>query len=94
MPANNRVWVIDDDKSIRWVLEKALSQADFVVETFESSRWVLEQLEHFQPQVIITDVRMPGTDGFQLLEKIHLKYSNIPVIIMTAHSDLDSNAPP
>ena len=90
MPSNNRVWVIDDDKSIRWVLEKALSQANFVVETFESGRWVLEQLEHIQPQAIITDVRMPGTDGFQLLDRIHQKYSNIPVIIMTAHSDLDS----
>jgi len=86
----NQVWVIDDDRSIRWVLEKALSKAGMQVNAFSSANGVLEALERTQPEVVISDVRMPGMDGFTLLERIKQRYPELPVIIMTAHSDLDS----
>jgi len=86
----NQVWVIDDDRSIRWVLEKALSKAGMRVTSFSSANGVLESLEREQPETIISDVRMPGMDGFALLEKVKATYPELPVIIMTAHSDLDS----
>ncbi len=86
----NQVWVIDDDRSIRWVLEKALSKAGMQVTAFSSANGVMEALEREQPEVMISDVRMPGMDGFSLLEKIKQTYPELPVIIMTAHSDLDS----
>lgn len=84
------VWVIDDDRSIRWVLEKAFKQTDILVETFENAENVLHALTKSQPDTIVTDIRMPGMDGFGLLEKLQNNYKDIPVIIMTAHSDLDS----
>ncbi|MGD2118405.1 MAG: nitrogen regulation protein NR(I) [Chromatiales bacterium] len=84
------VWVIDDDRSIRWVLEKALQKADMRVESFPSADGVLERLEHETPDVILSDVRMPGIDGFELLQRIKDRKPDLPVIIMTAHSDLDS----
>lgn len=84
------VWVIDDDKSIRWVLEKALSQANMEVQSFASGAGVLEQLENEQPDALITDVRMPGLNGFELLDKIQQRCPTLPVIVITAHSDLDS----
>ena len=84
------VWVIDDDRSIRWVLEKAFKQTDILVETFENAESVLTALTKSQPDTIVTDIRMPGMDGFGLLEKLQNNYKDIPVIIMTAHSDLDS----
>jgi two-component system nitrogen regulation response regulator GlnG len=90
MTEADRVWVIDDDQSIRWVLEKALQKAHMGVESFSSATGILETLEHGQPDVLITDVRMPGMDGFELLNKIQHRYPELPVIIMTAHSDLDS----
>jgi two-component system nitrogen regulation response regulator GlnG len=86
----NRVWVIDDDRSIRWVLEKALRQADLTVESFENATGVLNLLAQRQPNAIISDIRMPNINGLDLLTKINERYPNIPVIIMTAHSDLDS----
>jgi len=86
----NEVWVIDDDKSIRWVLEKALKKADMEVVTFENGDQLLNKLDAHQPDAILSDVRMPGIDGFELLKLIKEKYSDLPVIIMTAHSDLDS----
>ncbi|NNJ92600.1 MAG: nitrogen regulation protein NR(I) [Gammaproteobacteria bacterium] len=86
----NEVWVIDDDKSIRWVLEKALKKADMEVVTFENGDQLLNKLGAHQPDAILSDVRMPGIDGFELLKLIKEKYSELPVIIMTAHSDLDS----
>jgi len=86
----NQVWVIDDDRSIRWVLEKALTKAGMQVTSFSSANGVMEALERGQPEVVISDVRMPGTDGFALMEKIKATYPELPVIIMTAHSDLDS----
>jgi two-component system nitrogen regulation response regulator GlnG len=87
---SNQVWVIDDDRSIRWVLEKALSKAGMHVNAFSSANGVMEALERSQPEVVLSDVRMPGMDGFSLLEKIKQHHPDLPVIIMTAHSDLDS----
>ena len=85
-----QVWVIDDDRSIRWVLEKALSQANMDVSCFESANGVIERLASRQPDAIVADIRMPGMDGLALLDGIHERYPDLPVIIMTAHSDLDS----
>ncbi|WP_299981024.1 nitrogen regulation protein NR(I) [uncultured Pseudoteredinibacter sp.] len=84
------VWIIDDDRSIRWVLEKALQQADINTESFASGDDALAQLERKQPTVIISDIRMPGTDGLSLLGQLQERFPNLPVIIMTAHSDLES----
>lgn len=84
------VWVIDDDQSIRWVLEKALEKAKMDVKSFSSASGILETLEHGQPDALITDVRMPGMDGFELLGKIQQRFPELPVIVITAHSDLDS----
>lgn len=90
MSTQNTVWVIDDDRSIRWVLEKAFKQAELQVESFENAESVLNALKKTQPDTIVTDIRMPGMDGFGLLERLQKDYKHIPVIIMTAHSDLDS----
>ncbi|NOY61627.1 MAG: nitrogen regulation protein NR(I) [Gammaproteobacteria bacterium] len=84
------IWVIDDDRSIRWVLEKALSRASMDVVAFGSANGVLERLEREQPDAIVADIRMPGIDGLALLDSIGEQYPGLPVIIMTAHSDLDS----
>ncbi|MFV1983429.1 MAG: sigma 54-interacting transcriptional regulator, partial [Thiohalomonadales bacterium] len=88
--SNETVWVVDDDRSIRWVLEKALLSAGLIVEVFEEASAVLKALENKQPDAIITDIRMPGIDGLELLSRIHKRYPQMPVIIITAHSDLDS----
>jgi len=90
MSTKDRVWIIDDDKSIRWVLEKALTQEDMVVESFSSAEGITDLLDKKRPQVIISDIRMPGTSGLELLEEIQSKAPEVPVIIMTAHTDLDS----
>ena len=86
----NRIWIIDDDRSIRWVLEKALKQANMEVTSFENADGVLELLDSEQPSALVTDIRMPGMDGLQLLKQIGERHPELPVIIMTAHSDLDS----
>jgi two-component system nitrogen regulation response regulator GlnG len=86
----NRVWIVDDDNSIRWVLEKALVQASFEVESFASADLMLQRLDYDEPDTIISDIRMPETDGKELLDKLQSSHPQIPVIIMTAHSDLDS----
>jgi two-component system nitrogen regulation response regulator GlnG len=85
-----QVWIVDDDSSIRWVLEKAFSSANISSASFESAKNLLIALDHDQPEVIISDIRMPDIDGMALLSSISKDYPNIPVIIMTAHSDLDS----
>jgi two-component system nitrogen regulation response regulator GlnG len=90
MSLTSNIWVIDDDRSIRWVLEKALKQANMDVTTFENANGVMERLGNEKPDAIITDVRMPGIDGLQLLDQIGESYPDLPVIIITAHSDLDS----
>lgn len=84
------VWVVDDDSSIRWVMEKALEKADLSVLSFEDADSLLGKLAHSRPDTIISDIRMPGIDGLQLLKQIHNQYPALPVIITTAHSDLES----
>ncbi|MGE5153716.1 MAG: nitrogen regulation protein NR(I) [Bdellovibrio bacteriovorus] len=90
MTREPRVWVIDDDRSIRWVLERALRKAEMHVTSFSNGVGVMEALEREQPDVILTDIRMPGVDGLELLKQVKARYPALPVIIMTAHSDLDS----
>lgn len=87
---SNRIFVIDDDSSIRWVLDKALTSAGMQVADFESAESALKAISREEPAVIVTDIRMPGMDGLELLDRIGEQYTDIPVIIMTAHSDLDS----
>ncbi len=90
MNLEKKVWIVDDDRSIRWVLERALNAEQIDSRSFESGERVLEALEYSYPQVIISDVRMPGIDGLGLLQRVHEQHPDLPVIIMTAHSDLDS----
>ncbi|MDF1628785.1 MAG: nitrogen regulation protein NR(I) [Alcanivoracaceae bacterium] len=89
---NATVWIVDDDRSIRWVLEKALAQDDFATRSFEDGDEALNALESGEgtPDVLVSDVRMPGTDGLRMLRILQRKFPELPVIIMTAHSDLDS----
>ena len=84
------VWIVDDDQAIRWVLEKALSRAGMATRSFVSANDVSAALRVETPAVLISDIRMPGTDGFELLKHVKEKYPTLPVIIMTAFSDLDS----
>ncbi len=86
----NDVWVIDDDSSIRWVLGKALQQARIPMRAFENANDVPALLGQQRPSVIVTDIRMPGLSGLALLERIRERMPALPVIVMTAHSDLDS----
>ncbi|MBE9533200.1 MAG: nitrogen regulation protein NR(I) [Proteobacteria bacterium] len=84
------VWVVDDDRSIRWVLQKALEAVDITVRTFENATEVIDELKTTRPDVLVSDIRMPGIDGLQLLKEIKQSTPDLPVIIMTAYSDLDS----
>jgi two-component system nitrogen regulation response regulator GlnG len=90
MIANAPIWVVDDDRSIRWVLERALSRADLGVQTFDNASAALDALQESQPRVLLTDIRMPGLDGLSLLANVHGTHPDLPVIVMTAHSDMDS----
>ncbi len=90
MTKGTEVWVIDDDRSIRWVLERALEKVGMQVRTFNDASGVEQALETHQPQVLVSDIRMPGIDGLELLERVRSRFPELPVIIMTAHSDLDS----
>ena len=90
MPLGNTVWVVDDDRSIRWVVERALSQAGLDCSSFESADAMLAALDTSTPDVVISDIRMPGTDGLELLATLQKRHPKLPVIITTAHSDLDS----
>ncbi len=84
------VWVVDDDSSIRWVMEKTLSSANIKCETFADAESVLLMLERESPDVLVSDIRMPGMDGIDLLRQVNEQRPDLPVIIMTAHSDLDA----
>jgi two-component system, NtrC family, nitrogen regulation response regulator GlnG len=86
----DEVWIVDDDESIRWVLEKALQREGFNVKVFPAASPVLHALEDATPAVLVSDIRMPGTNGIELLSKIKKKKPGLPVIIMTAYSDLES----
>lgn len=90
MYSDAEIWIIDDDRSIRWVLEKALKSADIKVRSFEEAHSALDALTGAHPDALITDIRMPGMSGLELLEQINSRHPELPVIIMTAHSDLDS----
>ncbi|WP_289302950.1 sigma 54-interacting transcriptional regulator, partial [Methylophaga sp. UBA3996] len=86
-------WIVDDDRSIRWVLQKALEVVDITVRAFETGDIALNELKQGReqrPDVLISDIRMPGIDGLELLSEIKERYPELPVIIMTAYSDLDS----
>lgn len=85
-----RVWVVDDDSAIRWVLDKALSSSQIRCETFDSAAAVLDALQQSKPDVLLSDIRMPGMDGLTLLGQLQQQAPQLPVIIMTAHSDLDA----
>mgnify|MGYP001200161075 FL=1 len=88
---NESVWIVDDDSSIRWVRQKALQAANIGCLSFENPQDLLLQLQSGQaPEVIISDIRMPQMDGMTLLNEVHVSHPMLPVIIMTAHSDLDS----
>jgi len=84
------VWIIDDDRSIRWVLEKALARADIKFTSFASADEALAALQRDTPQVVISDIRMPGSSGLDFLHKLRERSPSLPVIIMTAYSDLES----
>ncbi|MGD9661324.1 MAG: nitrogen regulation protein NR(I) [Porticoccaceae bacterium] len=84
------IWIVDDDRSIRWVMEKALTRQNYEVRSFEDAGTLLDSLGTGHPDVIVSDIRMPGINGLELLKTIHEECPTIPVIITTAHSDLDS----
>jgi len=90
MTAANLIWVVDDDRSIRWVVERALNRAGFECRAFADADTLLAAFASEEPEVIISDIRMPGTDGLNLLANIREEHPQVPVIITTAHSDLDS----
>ncbi len=84
------IWIVDDDQSIRFVLEKALAREQFATRSFSNPRDVLAALDDDEPQVLVSDIRMPGGSGIDLLSKVKARLPGLPVIIMTAYSDLDS----
>ncbi|MEY2625654.1 MAG: nitrogen regulation protein NR(I) [Gammaproteobacteria bacterium] len=85
-----RVWLVDDDASIRWVLERALKGGGMLTRAFESAEPALEALRNESPDVLVTDIRMPGLSGLDLVRKIHGTRPQLPIIVMTAHADLDN----
>lgn len=89
MTESNRVWIVDDDKSIRWVLEKALSREGMTITSFAEPEAVLSRFTREMPDVILTDIRMPNMDGIQMMDEIRKMAPELPIIVMTAYSDLD-----
>ncbi|HBK18613.1 MAG TPA: nitrogen regulation protein NR(I), partial [Gammaproteobacteria bacterium] len=88
---NEQVWVIDDDSAIRWVLDRALSQAGIPIKAFNTADQALHHLDGDEaPLAIITDIRMPGTSGLDFVERVQKVHHEIPIVVMTAHSDLQS----
>ena len=85
-----KIWIVDDDHSIRWVLDKALSGAGFETTLFRCAEEVLGRVETERPDVILADIRMPGQSGVELLQTLGQVYKGLPVILMTAYGDLDS----
>ena len=90
MKKKSEIWIAEDDRSLRLVMEKAISREGLEVRSFETGDDLLSALKGSQPEIIISDIRMPGIDGLELLKEIYAKHGDIPVIITTAHSDLDS----
>ena len=85
-----KVWIVDDDSSIRWVLERALKASGMQPRSFEEAQSAIDALRISSPDVLVTDIRMPGKSGLKLLEEVQASHATLPVIVMTAHSDLDS----
>ena len=90
MSAAIKVWIVDDDESIRWVLEKALQRVGMAVQSFPGAAELLDAIQEDTPDVLICDIRMPGVNGLELMERVHKAKPELPVIIITAHSDLDA----
>src|SRR3569623_2973028 len=91
MPENMKpIWIVDDDESIRWVLEKALARENLATCRFSHVRDAMQALLTSTPQVLVSDIRMPGESGLELLQAVKTKHPGLPVIFMTAFSDLDS----
>jgi len=84
------VWIVDDDRSIRWVIEKALSREGIAFNSFSSAQEALDALSGGAPEVLVSDIRMPGLSGLELLQAVKQRHPAVPVIVMTAYSDLDS----
>jgi len=84
------VWIVDDDRSIRWVIEKALSREGIAFNSFSSAQEALDALSGGAPEVLVSDIRMPGRSGLELLQAVKQRHPAVPVIVMTAYSDLDS----
>ena len=84
------IWIVDDDESIRWVLEKALARENLATKSFANARDAIAALEFDTPQVLVSDIRMPGASGLDLLQMVKTRFPGLPVIIITAFSDLDS----
>src|SRR5688572_24062046 len=84
------VWVVDDDRSIRWVFEKALTREAIPFRTVSLAKDALDALDSGAPQVLVSDIRMPGTSGLELLQTVKARFPGLPVIVMTAYSDLES----
>lgn len=87
---NITAWVVDDDQSIRWVLQRALEKAGIQTQIFSDAAEMLRKFKNQKPDIIITDIRMPGISGLELLDCIHQDHPDLPVIVITAHSDLDT----
>ena len=87
---NDKVWIVDDDKSIRFVLERALASVGMSAHTFENAQDMLDQLDQETPAVILTDIRLPGLDGYEVLRQVQSSHPEIPIVVMTAYSDLES----
>ena len=85
-----QVWIVDDDRSIRWVMEKALSREGIAYNSFASAQDALDALSGDAPEVLVSDIRMPGLSGLELLQRVKERHPAVPVIVMTAYSDLDS----
>src|SRR3954467_13427494 len=84
------VWVVDDDRSIRWVFEKALAREGIPFKTFALAQEAIDELSSAPPQVLVSAIRMPGRSGLQRMQNVKEQHPNLPVIIMTASSDLES----
>jgi two-component system nitrogen regulation response regulator GlnG len=84
------IWIVDDDESIRWVLEKALARENLATKSFSNAHDAMDALQSSMPQVLVSDIRMPGESGLELLQAVKAKHPGLPVIIITAFSDLDS----
>ena len=84
------ICILDDDKSIRWVLEKAFQKENFMVSSFPDAESILKNFDTINPDIILSDVRMPGISGIDLMDKLKREYPHVPIIIMTAFSDLET----